>query len=100
MGEGVASARVSATDSDAATMDGSNGNPDDVDVDLSWSPDDLKHFVVGLVSLGAQVGIVVGGVVPYVPQYFALRRTGSTKGFSTYVCLALLVANTLRILFW
>ncbi len=65
-----------------------------------WSAEDLKRFVVGLVSLGAQVGIVVGGVVPYVPQYFSLRRTGSTKGFSTYVCLALLVANTLRILFW
>ncbi len=65
-----------------------------------FTADDLRHFVVGLVSLGAQVGIVVGGVVPYVPQYLSLRRTGSTKGFSTYVCLALLVANTLRILFW
>ena len=44
--------------------------------------------------------MVVGGVVPYIPQFMSIRRKRSTKGFSLYVCLALLVANTLRILFW
>merc|ERR1712141_418102 len=43
---------------------------------------------------------MIGGVVPYVPQYIAIRGSGNTKGFSLYVCLALIVANILRILFW
>ena len=47
-----------------------------------------------------KVAMVVGGVVPYIPQFMSIRRKRSTKGFSLYVCLALLVANTLRILFW
>ena len=65
-----------------------------------FSATELKALVFGLVSVGSQLGIVLGGVVPYIPQYFAIRSSGSTKGFSLYVCLALLVANTLRILFW
>jgi len=44
--------------------------------------------------------MIFGGVVPYIPQYRDIRRTKNTEGFSLYVCLALLVANTLRILFW
>ncbi|XP_018431302.1 PREDICTED: PQ-loop repeat-containing protein 1-like, partial [Nanorana parkeri] len=44
--------------------------------------------------------MVVGGVVPYIPQYQEIRRTSSTDGFSTGVCLVLLVANILRIFFW
>jgi hypothetical protein len=28
------------------------------------------------------------------------QSSGNTKGFSLYVCLALIVANILRILFW
>ncbi|XP_011831261.1 PREDICTED: PQ-loop repeat-containing protein 1 isoform X2 [Mandrillus leucophaeus] len=44
--------------------------------------------------------MVFGGVVPYVPQYRDIRRTQNADGFSTYVCLVLLVANILRILFW
>uniref|UniRef100_A0A1I8I8M1 Solute carrier family 66 member 2 n=1 Tax=Macrostomum lignano TaxID=282301 RepID=A0A1I8I8M1_9PLAT len=44
--------------------------------------------------------MVFGGVVPYVPQYLQIKRTGNTEGFSQYVCLTLLLANILRILFW
>ncbi|EPY80436.1 PQ-loop repeat-containing protein 1 [Camelus ferus] len=44
--------------------------------------------------------MVFGGVVPYIPQYRDIRRTQNAEGFSTYVCLVLLVANILRILFW
>uniref|UniRef100_A0A803YK62 Solute carrier family 66 member 2 n=1 Tax=Meleagris gallopavo TaxID=9103 RepID=A0A803YK62_MELGA len=53
-----------------------------------------------LVSWGAAAAMVFGGVVPYVPQYRDIRRTQNAEGFSTYVCLVLLVANILRILFW
>lgn len=52
--------------------------------------------VVSWVAAGA---MVFGGVVPYVPQYRDIRRTQNAEGFSTYVCLVLLVANILRILF-
>ncbi|XP_022098056.1 PQ-loop repeat-containing protein 1-like isoform X1 [Acanthaster planci] len=44
--------------------------------------------------------MIFGGIVPYIPQYMDIRRTENADGFSTYVCLTLLVANILRILFW
>lgn len=53
--------------------------------------------VVGWISAGA---MIVGGIVPYVPQYIQIKRTKDVEGFSMLVCLALLIANTLRILFW
>lgn len=53
--------------------------------------------VVGWISAGA---MIVGGIVPYVPQYLQIKRTKDVEGFSMLVCLALLIANTLRILFW
>ncbi|XP_053427206.1 solute carrier family 66 member 2 isoform X1 [Nycticebus coucang] len=53
-----------------------------------------------LASWGAAGAMVFGGVVPYVPQYRDIRRTQNAEGFSTHVCLVLLVANILRILFW
>lgn len=39
-------------------------------------------------------------VFPYVAQYVEMQKAKSSEGFSTYVCLILLVANVLRILFW
>ena len=59
-----------------------------------------QSFLVKIVTLGCEFAMMVGGVVPYVPQYLAIRSSGNTKGFSLYVCLALIVANILRILFW
>ncbi|XP_054237920.1 solute carrier family 66 member 2 [Indicator indicator] len=53
-----------------------------------------------LAAWGASGAMVFGGVVPYIPQYRQIRRTQNADGFSTYVCLVLLVANILRILFW
>ncbi|MEQ2310283.1 hypothetical protein AMECASPLE_007278 [Ameca splendens] len=52
-----------------------------------------------LVSWVAAGAIMFGGVVPYIPQYRDIRQTQKAEGFSTYVCLVLLVANILRILF-
>lgn len=76
------------------TMNTSAEGVDDATLSELW------HVFVAVVTLGSEVAMVVGGVVPYIPQFMSIRRKRSTKGFSLYVCLALLVANTLRILFW
>lgn len=44
--------------------------------------------------------MVFGGALPYLPQYQEIQRSGTSEGFSTRVCLVLLVANILRIFFW
>ncbi|XP_056908729.1 solute carrier family 66 member 2 isoform X4 [Takifugu flavidus] len=44
--------------------------------------------------------MVFGGALPYIPQYQEIQRIGNSEGFSTRVCLLLLVANILRIFFW
>uniref|UniRef100_A0A671NVA1 Solute carrier family 66 member 2 n=1 Tax=Sinocyclocheilus anshuiensis TaxID=1608454 RepID=A0A671NVA1_9TELE len=60
-------------------------------VDVDWDNETVSWIV--------SVAIIFGGVVPYIPQYRDIRRTQNAEGFSTYVCLVLLVANILRILF-
>ncbi|XP_023830778.1 solute carrier family 66 member 2 isoform X3 [Salvelinus sp. IW2-2015] len=59
----------------------------------------LMYVLNQLVTWIAAGAMVFGGVVPYIPQYRDIRRTQNAEGFSTYVCLVLLVANILRILF-
>lgn len=44
--------------------------------------------------------MIFGGVVPFIPQYKEIKKKGDAEGFSLYVCLVLIFANTLRILFW
>ena len=56
--------------------------------------------LVNLVTFVASFFIIFGGVIPYIPQYKEIKSTANTEGFSTFVCLTLLIANTLRILFW
>ncbi|XP_077049653.1 solute carrier family 66 member 2 isoform X1 [Siphateles boraxobius] len=53
-----------------------------------------------LLSWLASGVLVFGGAVPYVPQYQEIQRTNNAEGFSTRVCLVLLIANILRIFFW
>ncbi|XP_047453139.1 solute carrier family 66 member 2 [Mugil cephalus] len=53
-----------------------------------------------LLSWLASVVMVLGGALPYVPQYQEIQRNNNTEGFSTRVCLVLLIANILRIFFW
>ncbi|XP_063155081.1 solute carrier family 66 member 2 isoform X2 [Candoia aspera] len=60
----------------------------------------LVSAVQQLISWGASAAMMFGGVVPYIPQYRDIKRTQNAEGFSTYVCLVLLIANILRILFW
>jgi len=57
-------------------------------------------LIVQLVTLGCELAMVFGGVVPYIPQYLQIKQKQTTQGFSLHVCLALLLANTLRIIFW
>lgn len=59
----------------------------------------IMYVLNQLVLWVAAGAMVFGGVVPYIPQYRDIRRTQNAEGFSTYVCLVLLVANILRILF-
>ncbi|XP_013382671.1 PQ-loop repeat-containing protein 1 isoform X1 [Lingula anatina] len=56
--------------------------------------------LLNLISWTASGAMIFGGVVPFIPQYRDIRRTMNADGFSTFVCLTLLIANILRILFW
>ena len=75
-------------------------------MDLTSLLDGVMSFQLPDITLGnllswvASGAMVFGGIVPYIPQYLEIKRTDNADGFSTYVCLALLIANTLRILFW
>ncbi|XP_066540687.1 solute carrier family 66 member 2 [Hoplias malabaricus] len=60
------------------------------DIESSWT----------VLSWLASCVMVFGGAVPYIPQYQEIQKSGNTEGFSTRVCLVLLVANILRIFFW
>ncbi|CAG7828085.1 unnamed protein product [Allacma fusca] len=60
----------------------------------------LELSVVSIVSWISAMAMIFGGVFPYIPQYREIKKSGNADGFSLYVCLALLSANILRILFW
>ena len=56
-----------------------------------------------LIDIGDKIAafaMIFGGIVPYLPQYRMIYRSKNSSGFSTFVCLALLLANILRLLFW
>lgn len=68
---------------------------------MDWIINDELGWTVGdLVSYSAATAMIIGGIIPYVPQYKQIKRTQDPEGFSLLVCLTLLIANTLRILFW
>lgn len=56
--------------------------------------------IIQLINNFASLAMIFGGVFPYIPQYRMINRSRNTQGFSTYVCLSLLMANILRLLFW
>ena len=90
------------------TLDETKNIPGHGGGDLSTSGDTRSYnedistwaSLMKLIAIGSELAMIFGGVVPYIPQYLSIKRSGNTKGFSLYVCLALIVANTLRILFW
>lgn len=68
---------------------------------MDWIINDELGLTVGhLVSGAAATAMIIGGIIPYIPQYRQIKQTQDPEGFSLHVCLALLIANTLRILFW
>ena len=56
--------------------------------------------ILNLINWVAAGAMIFGGAVPFIPQYLDIRRTHNAEGFSMFVCLNLIVANVLRILFW
>lgn len=59
-----------------------------------------EFSIINFISWISSCAMIFGGVVPYIPQYWEIWSTRDAEGFSTHVCLALLVANILRVLFW
>lgn len=48
----------------------------------------------------SSLAMIIGCVMPYVPQYITIHKFRTSSGFSTFVCLTLLLANIIRIAFW
>lgn len=66
----------------------------------SNNKDSLMTMLSLVISSIASLAMIFGGIAPYIPQYRMINRSRNSTGFSTYVCLSLLIANILRILFW
>lgn len=62
--------------------------------------DELGLSVGHVLKAAAASAMIFGGAIPYIPQYRQIYLTQDADGFSLLVCLTLLIANTLRILFW
>lgn len=77
-----------------------NALHDPVDTAANFQNMGIVAMFIQLVSLISSAAMIIGGVVPYVPQYWDIWQTRDAEGFSMHVCLALVVANILRIFFW
>jgi len=80
---------------------------DSTEVSSTTDRENMADLVASIVSIFNNVAmaivtvlVVAGGTIPYYFQYREIQRTQNAKGFSLYVCLTLLLANILRILFW
>uniref|UniRef100_A0A0N4WU38 Exosortase/archaeosortase family protein n=1 Tax=Haemonchus placei TaxID=6290 RepID=A0A0N4WU38_HAEPC len=65
-------------------------------VGVTWF---FKFFIFGVNNF-ENLPCLVGGSIPYVFQYAEIHHRRNAQGFSLFVCLALCIANILRILFW
>lgn len=74
--------------------------PVPVDTAANFENMSIVAMFILFVSWISSAAMVIGGVVPYVPQYWDIWQTRDAEGFSMHVCLALVVANILRIFFW
>ncbi|XP_078066743.1 solute carrier family 66 member 2 [Mustelus asterias] len=59
-----------------------------------------SHPAWAILSWLSSLLMVFGGAVPYIPQYRDIQESGNAEGFSTQVCLLLLLASILRLSFW
>jgi uncharacterized protein with PQ loop repeat len=66
--------------------------PEPEDDDVST----LKYFA----TLSAQLFLIVGGAIPYIPQYYEIVNINNASGFSLYVCLAVVASSLIRISYW
>lgn len=57
-------------------------------------------FVTSITDQIESINLLISGAIPYVFQYAEIYRRKSALGFSLLVCLALCLANILRIMFW
>jgi len=46
------------------------------------------------------VGMVFGPIIGYIDQYYTVKKTNSSQGFSLAICGILLFSNIIRIFFW
>ncbi|KAL6626095.1 hypothetical protein U3516DRAFT_582683 [Neocallimastix sp. 'constans'] len=46
------------------------------------------------------VGMVFGPIIGYIDQYYTVKKTHSSQGFSLAICGILLFSNIIRIFFW
>lgn len=59
-----------------------------------------EFTMLNIISWGCSTAMIFGGVIPFIPQYRDIKKSGDAEGFSPFVCLTLLIANILRIMFW
>jgi len=71
----------------------------DVDINLQV-PEVEAEISDGTAMLLSKCFIMFGGIVPFIPQYLEIMNTQDAQGFSTYVCLVVVVSNVLRIAYW
>jgi hypothetical protein len=81
-------------------MDLNNQHKADASFGKEFENASLLSSLTGIVSFVSSGFMIFGGIFPYIPQYRIIKRSRNASGFSTLVCLALLIANILRILFW
>lgn len=61
---------------------------------------EVIDYVAYLFNLMLPVGMVIGPVFGYIPQYFLLKRTMSVGSFSPLVCYILIASMYSRCLYW
>lgn len=77
-----------------------NSLRDPVEIATSLEKEGFLTILIQTVSWVSSAAMIFGAVVPYLPQYWDIWQSRDAEGFSLHVCLALLVANILRIFFW
>ena len=77
----------------------SNFGPFNIPSSFSISMSSIA-FLASIFKSVAITGMVLGGVVVFIPQYVEIWKSGNPDGFSTHVCLIMIIANLLRLCFW
>lgn len=60
----------------------------------------IKEYLSVAFEYFISVGMVIGPILGYIPQYLEIRKTNHTGKFSTIVCFILLTCNSLRIIWY